>query len=156
MSTTNGSGLLSREDILGIDDLKTAEVEVPEWGGKVRIRELTGSEREEFDSMFSTVKQRIEIGGQRGRPAPQADIEIHAERVRVRLCMLSMIDEDGERLFPSETDVALLGAKSAKALHRVFQNCWELSGMGAEGLATEGKGSDTEGGDDLPSESPAT
>ena len=37
---------LSKDDILGVEDLSTEDVEVPEWGGMVTLRELKGSERD--------------------------------------------------------------------------------------------------------------
>jgi len=41
---------LNKEQILRADDLKTEEVDVPEWGGSVRVRVLTGTERDAFES----------------------------------------------------------------------------------------------------------
>lgn len=42
--------VLTREAILSADDLPAETVDVPEWGGKVRIRTMTGSERDAFES----------------------------------------------------------------------------------------------------------
>ena len=41
---------LSRDDILKAEDLTTEEVDVPEWGGTVLVRGLTGRERDEFEA----------------------------------------------------------------------------------------------------------
>ena len=41
--------VLSKEQILQADDLKTETVEVPEWGGDVLLRELRGRERDAFE-----------------------------------------------------------------------------------------------------------
>ena len=41
---------LTRDEILGADDLKTESVKVPEWGGTVLVRELTGAERDEWEA----------------------------------------------------------------------------------------------------------
>ena len=41
---------LSREDILKAEDLPTEEVPVPEWGGSVLVRGLTGRERDLFET----------------------------------------------------------------------------------------------------------
>ena len=41
--------ILSKADILRADDIKTIEVAVPEWGGSVLLRGLTGRERDLFE-----------------------------------------------------------------------------------------------------------
>ena len=41
--------MLTREQILGSDDLKRQTVAVPEWGGDVFVRMLTGGERDAFE-----------------------------------------------------------------------------------------------------------
>ena len=42
--------LLTRDLILKADDIQTREVEVPEWGGTVLIRALTGTERDAYEA----------------------------------------------------------------------------------------------------------
>ena len=49
--------LLSKTAILTANDLQTEDVEVPEWGGAVRVRSFTGRERDAFES--SMVRQII-------------------------------------------------------------------------------------------------
>lgn len=105
---------LSREDILGASDLQYEDVEVPEWGGTVRLRGLTGSERDEFEAG---------IVRRRGR-----DVEANLQNIRAKLVSLAAVDEDGKRLF-SEADVAALGRKSARALDRLFSVAQRLSGL---------------------------
>ena len=41
--------LLSKTAILCANDLKTEDVDVPEWGGAVRVRSFTGRARDAFD-----------------------------------------------------------------------------------------------------------
>lgn len=129
--------LLSRDQILNADDLKTKDVHVPEWGGEVRIRALTGEERDRFEA--STVQTR-------GSKTKQ-----NVENFRARLVSLCIINEDGLRTF-SPPDVKALGKKSVAALQRVFNACNELNGLsdedveelteGFEGEATEASTSD--------------
>ena len=46
--------MLSREDILEADDLKTVIVDLrPDWPGAVFVRSMTGEERGEFDLQFT-------------------------------------------------------------------------------------------------------
>jgi hypothetical protein len=41
---------LTRDSILNAKDLKKELVKVPEWGGEVYVRCMTGSERDAFES----------------------------------------------------------------------------------------------------------
>ncbi len=131
--SSNGTGLLTREQILGADDLKHDEVEVEEWGGRVRIRELTGGERQEFDAAIATVKHDMRRGG--------TNVEVHADRVRIKLCALTIVDGKDNRLFKTEADERALAGKSAKGLECVYTASSRLSGLAAKEVEEEGKGS---------------
>ncbi|MFS8534357.1 MAG: hypothetical protein FWJ65_04295 [Limnochordales bacterium] len=111
--------LLSRDDIIKIDDRKYEEVPVPEWGGTVRVRSLTGRERDQFEQ--SLVDKRT------GRLSRLAN-------ARARLVALCLVDEQGNRLFSTD-EAALLGQKSAAALERVFEVARRLCGMSDDDLA---------------------
>lgn len=106
--------LLSRDHILNAADGQSERVMVPEWGGEVIVRALTGAERDAFEAALTE---------RRGRR-----VEMRLENVRARLVAMCAIDEQGDALFyPS--DVELLGQKSAAALQRVFEVCQRLSGL---------------------------
>lgn len=122
---------LSKKEILDADDLAREDVSVPEWGGTVQVREMTGLERQEFDATLYQIKQKISTGGPQGVMAPEFDVSVHADRVRVKLCSMTMIDEKGARLF-TDAEVEKLGRKSDKALRRVYEVAARLSGIGAE------------------------
>lgn len=106
--------LLSREQILGAEDLGTTDVEVPEWGGTVRVRGLSGAERDAFEASM------VEIRGNSRK--------VRLENIRARLVALATVDENGERLF-SDKDVEELGKKSGVALDRVWEAARNLSGL---------------------------
>lgn len=106
--------LLTRDEILSAEDRKTEEVEVPEWGGSVLVRTLSGRERDAYESGTITVK-----GGKQ--------IE-NFENLRARLVALCLVDEKGVRLFNTK-DVTSLGNKSAAALQRVYNKCQELNAV---------------------------
>ena len=120
--------MLSREDILAAKDLKFMDLDVPEWGGSVRIKMLTGAERDEFEA--STVKM-----GKGGKP------EQNLANLRARLVSLCLVDADNVKLF-TKADVGHLGMKSAAALERVFKACQEHNGMSEKDIEelTEGFG----------------
>lgn len=107
---------LTKEQILAAQDLKSEVVAVPEWGGEVRLRSMTGADRDAYEQ--SLVEARGE--GEARRLA----------NVRARLVAFCAVDEAGARLF-SEADVEALGAKSAAALDRLFEACTRLNRIGA-------------------------
>ena len=106
--------LLSKTAILAAQDLQTEDVEVPEWGGTVRVRSFTGRERDAFEASM--------VRGE-GR-----DRKVDLTNMRARLVGLTVIDETGQRLFTDE-EVDLLGAKSGAALDRVFAIAQKLNGL---------------------------
>lgn len=112
------AGLLSRDAILAADDLDTDDVPVPEWGGTVRIRTLTGTERDQFESSI------VHFGRNGSR-------EMRLQNLRARFVALVIVDADGNRVF-SDKDVKQLGGKSAAALQRVWDAGRKLSGLSDE------------------------
>jgi hypothetical protein len=107
--------ILTREAILAAQDISRELVEVPEWGGEVLVRGLTGQERDKFEA--STIQQR---GNNQS---------INLQNLRAKLCSLAVCDENGKRVF-TDMDVAALGQKSASALDRVYEVAKRLAGLG--------------------------
>ena len=100
---------LTKQQILDAADTKTEEVEVPEWGGNVRIQTMTGYARDAFESS---------ITGKNGG--------VNTVNIRAKLVAACIVDDDGELMF-AEKDVAKLGKKSAAALERVFAAAQKLN-----------------------------
>lgn len=117
---------LTKAQILSADDLKYEVVAVPEWGGEVRVKALTGKERDEYEAGM-TVRKGADIK------------DLNLVNVRARLVALAMVDEQGKRLF-SDAEVFDLGRKSAAALSRVFDVARKLSGISEEDVEELGKG----------------
>jgi hypothetical protein len=111
------SNALTRDVIIGVKDSKMERVEVPEWGGHVYVRTLTGRERDAFEA--ETMKTR----------KGQKPGEGNYDNFRARFVALTMCDESGELLFKTRQEVAVLGSKSVAALQRVFIKAQELNGM---------------------------
>ena len=106
---------LSRDDILKADDIETREVEVPEWGGTVLVRGLTGKERDAFEA--SVMRDR----GKQGIVRDLANI-------RAKLVVRCLVDDDGQRLF-ADGEAGVLGEKSAAVMDRLFEVAGELARM---------------------------
>lgn len=109
-------GLLTKAAILSADDLKHEDVPVPEWGGEVRVRTMTGTQREDFGASLMGDDGKSNMG-----------------TFRVKMVVCCVVGEDGEQLFTAE-DVHLLSQKSGAALERVFAAASKLNGMGADGM----------------------
>jgi hypothetical protein len=113
--------LLTKDQILEASDLKTTEVEVPEWGGSVMVRTMTGSDRDAFEATLITT---LEDGTRKPNMA----------NMRTKLVALTLVGSDGSLLF-SVDDVERLALKSAAALERVFDAAQTLNGLGAKAEA---------------------
>jgi hypothetical protein len=111
------SKILTRDAILQAQDLPRELVDVPEWGGSVYVRALTGAERDAFET--SIVEQR-------GKST-----KMNLKNIRAKLVALTVVDEEGNRIF-SDSDASALGKKSAAALDRVFEVAQRLSGLRPE------------------------
>lgn len=111
--------LLTKEQILRVKDIETRKVNVPEWGGDVMVRGMTGIERDQFEA---------KILDQSGKKT-----KVNLQNARARLVSITVVDDDGNRLF-SENEIVLLGTKSATALSRVYDVAASLSGISDEDI----------------------
>lgn len=117
LDTPEAHRLLGAADILAADDIQTERVHVPEWGGDVLVRTLSGKERDGFEAAMIEVKQ-----GGKSR-------DVNLENFRSKLVAASLVDEAGGKLF-SQKQVDQLAQKSASALQRCFKVAQRLSGFG--------------------------
>lgn len=115
---SSGPKLLGRDEILRAEDFKTEDVPVPEWGGTVRVKSLTGDERDGFEAQ---IRENRRDGSFRSDFA----------KMRVKLLALTIIGADKRRIFSLE-DVEKLGKKSAAAIERVWEVASRLSGLSKE------------------------
>ena len=116
---------LTREQILAAPDIHRETVPVPEWGGEIYVRGLSGTERDKFEASIITIRGTSQ--------------DVNMANVRAKLAAMAICDEFGKRLF-TDADVKALGEKSASALQRVFAVAQRLSGLGQQDVAelTEG------------------
>jgi hypothetical protein len=109
--------VLSRDDVLKHSEVVTERLEVPEWGGEVIVRGMTGRERDSWEaSMFE----------QRGKK-----MIANPDNVRAKLVARCVIDEDGRRLF-MDSDTDALGGLSAAPISRIYDVAARLSGVTEE------------------------
>jgi hypothetical protein len=111
-----GVALLSRTAILAAEDIQYELVEVPEWGGTVRVRSLTGTERDQYDAESWSMTH----GGK--------DAQAALTDFRVRRVARAIVDEDGASMFGA-ADIAALGRKNGAVIDRLDDVVTRLSGM---------------------------
>lgn len=113
--------ILTRDQILKIQDIKTEEVLIPEWGDGVGVivRGLTGAERDTFEESI------IDQKGKKTR--------VVMRNARARLVSMSAVDENGKLIF-TQADVEAIGQKNAAALDRIYEVASRLSGISEDDM----------------------
>jgi hypothetical protein len=106
---------LDKKAILSADDLPREEVKVDAWGGSIFVKTLTGQERDDFEASCMSNKGKSS--------------KVNMANIRARLCVLTICNEKGDRLFDAR-DIEALGKKSALALDLVFAVAQRLNGLG--------------------------
>lgn len=114
---TRSMAILTADQILTADDRRFEVVPCPEWGGDVRLRSLSGAERDDFEAKSLKGKGK--------------DATVNLRNVRARLVALCAVDSDGLPLFqPSQ--VMKLGEKNAAVLSRLYDKASEMCGLSEE------------------------
>ena len=114
---------LSKAKILAAKDVKlSAAIPVPEWGGDVFVRTISGTERDAFEDAYS---------------------ENRMKQFRVRFLAMTLADENGERLF-LDADMDALGGKSSVVINRLFDVAWKHNALSNESVETLGNGLPTD------------
>lgn len=105
--------MLNKETIIGAQDFAYVDVEVPEWGGTVRLRGISAADRDNFEAALAQTQDLTNI--------------------RARLVVMALVDEEGNRLF-TDREAPALGAKNAVVINRLFEEARKLAGMDDEAL----------------------
>lgn len=120
-------GGLTRAEILAADDLDLTPVEVPEWGGTVYVRSMTGKEHLAWERDI-----RARVVAQRTAAADtddQALGDMLADQgVHVDLLVRCVCDENGELLFTAD-DIPALEAKAYTVLEPLIRAAAKASGI---------------------------
>lgn len=129
--------LLSAADILAVQDGSSETVPVPEWGGDVIIKAMTGTERDAFEA-------GMWVSGQLDR-----------RNYRSKLLVKVLVNENGTRIF-TDAQAADLGKRSAAVIDRLYDVAARLSGLSdAEQEEMEGNSGTDEPADGADSSSPS-
>lgn len=112
--------LLNKQQINQAVDRRWEDVEVPEWGGEVRLMALSAADRGYIEA------GSVVANGQ------NPEIKIESLKVyREKLVGLAMVDENFNRLYSNRDIVnGELGAKDGAVIERLAAKVQQLSGMG--------------------------
>ena len=102
---------LTKITILSAPDSAPTPIDVPEWGGTVCVRVMTGTERNQWESQ----------------------LDAHRSNFRASLLVRCLCDESGARMF-EDSDAEALGAKSGVVLDRLFDVAFKANGLGQYGV----------------------
>lgn len=103
--------ILNRDSILGMQDLEMEAVEVPEWGGSVKVRALSNSDIKRINKLAKNESTQLDA--------------------MVLTVALSVVDDEGNRIF-EDKDVDKLAQKSFSVITRLSNVCTRLSGLDIE------------------------
>lgn len=102
--------ILTKAEIFASSDLKSEKVDMPEWGGAVYVRPMTGDERDRWEDYCVSMQNKSSAG------------------IMQLLVSMTVVDEAGENIFTKD-DIADLGKKSAAAISRLFVVSRNLSAI---------------------------
>ena len=106
---------LTREEILGMEDILIEEVTVPMWNNRtVWVCGLTAAAKNHYQQSL------VDING--------TSRKLRLENSTAKLVALTVVNRDRARLF-TERDIERLGTKSAAALELLVEVANRLSGM---------------------------
>jgi hypothetical protein len=128
---------LSKQDIFSRSDLKPKSVLVPAWGGAVRFKPMTLSERREIRKQSSV----FEIDPQTGDKARVLDVELFEANALIYCCLDPQ--HDGTMLFEPGDQDHLMTKISSGPISIVSNAIMRESGMAPDAVKS-GKGG-TEG-----------
>lgn len=110
---------LTIEDILNLNDVRTEEIEVKDWGGSITIRQMTAEARDKYEQSFF---EAVEEDG-------ETKMVRDMSNARAKLIASCVIDGTGSLMFKTEQQVKLLGQKSSKTMDYIFEKCQKLNSI---------------------------
>lgn len=97
---------LNKHQIFATNDLKEKLIEMPEWGGSVKIRALSVKEQLDYDAYIATEPKEIDMA--------------------LQLIMFACVDDNNNKLF-NKDDIELLKQKSSKNLFKLVHEILDLN-----------------------------
>ena len=110
--------ILGKDAIFGITDLEYTELDVPEWGGTIRLQSLTGADANAIGAMSQK--------------------DVFTSDALVRLVIMSVVDAEGNKVFTDDNRDEL-NKRNAQVLIRIGQAALKLNGLSKEAIEDAAK-----------------
>ena len=110
---------LTKAELLAATVCPTETVAIPELGGEVLVRGMSGLERDGWEATLFRGKGKHR--------------EVNLANARAKLVALCCIDDQGHRMF-SDDEAVILGQVRGDVLNRLFTVAQKLSGLSEEEL----------------------
>lgn len=123
--------LLNKNQILANRPAIVETIAVPEWGGEVSIRRMSGNLRDEWD-MFN-INHRDPTTGR---------LREDTKYFRATLVAKHLCDEQGRLLDFSPEEVMALGEDDGAVLDRIYDRCVAISDLAANAVKNSKKNSE--------------
>lgn len=112
---------LTKEDLTKEDDLKVQEISVPEWGGKVRMKEMNGDEHDEFETFCGN---NVEV--------VNGVKKVTSTRLmKAKVLSITIKDEADKRILSVE-DLEAFNKKSGVVLDRLWEVARDMNALSEE------------------------
>lgn len=118
--------ILSKKDILSVDDREYVEMEVTEWGGSIRIYVMSLRERMVLEGLVGKKAEKKNV------KADKTSSEQEKIMYLLRICLK---DKDGSNMF-DENEVSMLLDKDSKVVYRIFEKCISVNNLGSANTGT--------------------
>ena len=117
--------VLTREEIMAVDDCVREFVEISEWGtGKgVYVQAITAGDRDKLEA--SSFKRKSD-----------GEVEENLVDFRAKLAVLCTVDEEGNKIFKFE-EYKLLSAKASSAVSKIFLAAQRINALNPDDIKKE-------------------
>jgi len=115
--------MLTASQILSAQDIATKEVDVPEWGGSILIKQLTRGQQDEY--------LKRQFGSRMKQDAKARTQELDLSNMYghdAYLLVCSVCDESGKSLFTA-SQIDALKQKNGEIIGRIAKEILQFSGM---------------------------
>ena len=102
--------ITNANEILAKDDFTYAEIDVPEWGGTLRLRSLSGVQR----TIITARAQKNKIT---------------ADGLYEQMVIMAAVDEDGKPIFEERQHLEMLKMRNSSVTKRIGEKVMEISGF---------------------------
>jgi len=127
--------LLNRNQILEAKDIKTKDIEVKEWGGTIRIKQLSAKEYNDITMNMVNIRKMAakQLSSKKNADENLEDAinELAIKNQKILLIIKSVVDENMKPLF-TEADMELIYQKNTNVIDRIITEIEAFNAVATE------------------------